>query len=185
MPRVILCVGTKKGLFVCESAKKRDTFKLRGPFGSGVAVFASLIDTRDTPRIYASSCNAFYGMKILYSTDLGKKFNETKSVPAFPEKDGRALANIWSLEVGGGEEDLWCGAEPAALFRSGDGGNSWEMVPGISNHDHVPHWEPGNGGLCMHTIVRDGHRVHRQWLCGHQLDLETRARLNRPQRRLR
>ncbi len=53
-----------------------------------------------------------------------------------------------------------CGVEPAALFRSGDGGESWEMVEGISNHEHARKWNPGNGGLCMHTIVRDGNRVH-------------------------
>ena len=46
------------------------------------------------------------------------------------------------------------------MFRSHDGGDSWEMVPGISNHEHARKWQPGNGGLCMHTIIRDGNRVH-------------------------
>ena len=158
--RVILCIGTKKGIFVAEAPKTRRKFTLRGPFGSGVAVYAALIDTRGTPRLYASSCNAFFGMKVLRSTDLGKTFPETKSAPAFPKEDGRALANIWSLEAGDGKKDLWCGVEPAALFRSGDGGDSWEMVPGISNHEHARKWQPGNGGLCLHTILRDGNRVH-------------------------
>ena len=158
--RVILCIGTKKGLFVAEAAKTRKSFALRGPFGSGVAVYAALIDTRGTPRLYASSCNAFFGMKVLVSTDLGKKFKETKSAPAFPKEDGRALANIWSLEAGAGKKDLLCGVEPASLFRSRDGGDSWEMVPGISNHEHARKWQPGAGGLCMHTILRDGNRMH-------------------------
>src|SRR5256885_7147694 len=83
-----------------------------------------------------------------------------KSAPAFPKDDGRALANIWSLESGDDRKDLWCGVEPASLFRSGDGGDSWEMVPGISNHEHARKWQPGNGGLCLHTILRDGERVH-------------------------
>ena len=158
--RLILCVGTKKGLFVAEAPRTRRKFTLRGPFGSGVAVYAALIDRRGTPRLYASSCNAFFGMKVLRSTDLGKTFKETKSAPAFPKEDGRALANIWSLEAGGGKKDLWCGVEPASLFRSSDGGDSWEMVSGISNHEHARKWQPGNGGLCMHTILRDGNRVH-------------------------
>jgi len=158
--RVILTIGTKKGLFVAEGAKSRGRFALRGPFGPGVAVYATLIDTRGTPRLYASSCNAFFGMKVLRSTDLGKTFKETKSAPAFPKEDGRALANIWSLEAGANRKDLWCGVEPASLFRSGDGGDSWEMVPGISNHEHARKWQPGNGGLCMHTVLRDGDRVH-------------------------
>src|SRR6516165_10845499 len=158
--RVILSIGTKKGLFVAEAAKNRRRFALRGPFGTGVAVYATLIDRRRSPRIYASSCNAFFGMKVLVSTDLGNKFKETKSAPAFPKEDGRALANIWSLEPGDDKKDLWCGVEPASLFRSNDGGDSWEMVPGISNHEHARKWNPGNGGLCMHTIIRDGDRVH-------------------------
>ncbi len=158
--RLILCIGTKKGLFVAEAAKTRRKFEIRGPFGSGVEVYSALIDRRGAPRIYASSCNAFFGMKILRSTDLGKKFKETKSAPAFPKDDGRALANIWSLEAGENKKDLWCGVEPAALFRSSDAGNTWEMVPGISNHAHARQWHPGNGGLCMHTILRQGNRVH-------------------------
>ena len=88
------------------------------------------------------------------------KFRETKSAPAFPQDDGRALANIWSLEAGDGKKELWCGVEPASLFRSEDNGNSWELVAGISNHAHARQWHPGNGGLCMHTIVRDGNRIH-------------------------
>lgn len=158
--RVVLAIGTKKGVFVADAARSRRRFELRGPFGPGVAVNSTLIDDRGTPRIFASSCNAFFGMKVLVSGDLGRKFRETKSAPAFPEGDGRALANIWSLEPGRGRKELWCGVEPAALFRSEDLGNSWEMVSGISNHDHARQWHPGNGGLCMHTIVRDGERVH-------------------------
>jgi photosystem II stability/assembly factor-like uncharacterized protein len=158
--RVIIGIGTKKGLFVAEGAKNRKSFSLRGPFGPGVAVYSILLDTRASPRFYASSCNPFFGMKVLFSTDRGETFKETKSAPAFPKEDGRALANIWSLEPGDHKKDLWCGVEPASLFRSGDGGDSWEMVGGISNHEHARKWHPGNGGLCMHTIVRDGQRVH-------------------------
>ena len=158
--RVLLTIGTKKGLFVAESPKTRRRFALRGPFGAGVAVYSALIDTRGAPRVYGSSCNAFFGMKVLRSTDLGKTFKETKSAPAFPKDDGRALANIWSLQPGDDRKDLLCGVEPAALFKSSDGGDSWELVPGISNHEHARKWQPGNGGLCMHTILRDGNRVH-------------------------
>lgn len=158
--RVLLALGTKKGLFVAESSRTRRSFSLRGPFSSGVAVYSALLDTRGAPRIYASSCNAFFGMKVLRSTDLGKSFKETKSAPAFPKEDGRALANIWALEPGEGRKEILCGVEPAALFRSRDGGDSWEMIPGLSNHEHARKWHPGNGGLCLHTILRDGDRVH-------------------------
>ena len=158
--RVLLTIGTKKGLFTAEAAKSRRGFTLRGPFGPGVPVYASLIDTRRPLRIYASSCNPFFGMKVLCSTDGGKKFKETQSAPAFAKEDGRALINIWSLEPGAEKNEIWAGVEPASLFKSRDGGNSWEMVEGISNHEHARKWNPGNGGLCMHTILRDGNRVH-------------------------
>jgi hypothetical protein len=158
--RVVITIGTKKGLFVAEASETRKKFSLHGPFGSGVAVYATLIDGRGSPRIFASSCNAFFGMKLLRSDDLGRTFTETKSAPAFPKDDGRALANIWSLEAGEGRDDIWCGVEPASLFRSRDGGDSWEMVAGMSNHEHARKWQPGNGGLILHTILRDGKRMH-------------------------
>jgi hypothetical protein len=158
--RVILTLGTRKGVFVAEAARTRQRFSLRGPSGPGVPVYATLIDTRGTPRLYASSCNPFFGMKLLRSTNLGKTFTETKSAPAFPKDDGRALVNIWSLEPGDAKGELLCGVEPASLFRSRDAGDSWEMVPGISNHAHARQWQPGGGGLCLHTIIRDGTRMH-------------------------
>jgi len=158
--RVLVTIGTKKGLFVAEGGKTRGKFALRGPFGPGVAVYTTLVDTRRKPTIYASSCSPFFGMKIMRSTDLGKTFPETASAPAFPKDDGRALINIWSLEPGSDEQDLLCGVEPASLFESRDGGDSWQLVAGISNHEHARKWQPGNGGLCLHTILRDGNRVH-------------------------
>lgn len=157
---VVLTIGTKKGVFVAEGDGASRTFALRGPFGDGVPVYATLTDTRGTPRIYAGHCNPWFGMKVLRSGDLGRSFEPTASAPAFPEGDGRALANIWALETGDGPDELLCGVEPAALFRSRDGGDTWEMVEGISNHPHARQWQPGNGGLCLHTIVRDGRRLH-------------------------
>ncbi|KAA5547345.1 exo-alpha-sialidase [Roseiconus nitratireducens] len=158
--RVRLCIGTKKGLFVAESTSNRERFSLSGPFGAGVSVYSALIDRDQPKQIYASSCNAFFGMKLLRSDDGGKSFKETQSAPAFPEADGRAIANIWSIERGQDSRELWCGVEPAALFHSEDAGESWELVSGISNHEHTPHWQPGNGGLCLHTILTDGDRIH-------------------------
>src|SRR3954451_17609938 len=104
--RGIVTIGTKKGVFVGGAAKARVGFTLRGPFGPGIPVYSSLIDTRGTPRLYASSCSPFFGMKILRSLDMGKTFEETKSAPAFPKDDGRAILNIWSIEPGGGANEL-------------------------------------------------------------------------------
>ena len=62
--------------------------------------------------------------------------------------------------TGNDNKELWCGVEPAALFRSQDAGDSWEMVSAISNHEHTHQWQPGNGGLCLHTILCADNRVH-------------------------
>src|ERR1700754_4361659 len=118
--RVVLTIGTRKGVFVADSAKPRSKFTLRGPHGAGVPVYSTLVDARGTPTLYASSCNPFFGMKVLRSTDMGKTFKETKSAPMFPKDDGRALANIWSLEPGGAKKEIGAGVEPASLFRSRD-----------------------------------------------------------------
>ena len=104
--RVILSIGTKKGQFVAEGAKTRRSFRAARTVRVGVPVYSTLIDTRGTPRIFASSCNPFFGMKVLRSTDLGKSFKETQSAPAFPKDDGRALANIWSIEPGKDKKEL-------------------------------------------------------------------------------
>jgi photosystem II stability/assembly factor-like uncharacterized protein len=158
--KVILAIGTRKGLFVAHASSARAKFTLHGPFGQGVGVYSALLDTRGTPKLYASSCSPWFGMNVLRSTDLGKSFKPTKSAPAFAKDDGRSLANIWALETGAARNELLAGVEPASLFRSGDGGDSWEMVSSISNHEHARKWQPGAGGMCMHTIVRDGNRIH-------------------------
>jgi len=126
--RVLLAIGTKKGLFVAESGAARRSWTLRGPFAPGVSVYSALIDTRKGGKVYASACNAFFGMKFLASTNKGKSFKETKSAPAFPKDDGRALPNLWSIAAGADKDEIWAGVEPASLFRSGDGGDSWERI---------------------------------------------------------
>src|SRR5258705_13942043 len=118
------------------------------------------MNTRGWLALDASICIRFSGMKVLKSTDLGKSFKETKTAPAFPSGEGRALVNIWSIEPGKAKKELWAGVEPASLFKSYDGGNSWEMAPAISNHDHARKWSPGHVGLCMHTTILDVQRVH-------------------------
>jgi photosystem II stability/assembly factor-like uncharacterized protein len=50
---------------------------------------------------------------------------------------------------------LYCGVEPAALFESRNGGETWSLVRGLFDHAHRPRWMPSNGGLALHTIVLD------------------------------
>lgn len=159
--RVVVAVGTKKGMFVLEGGTAARKLELRGPFFAGQGVNAILIDRRGrTPRIVAGPSSAWFGTTIQISKDLGKKFKPTQSAPSFAADDGRTLKNIWSLAPGGDGTDYLCGIEPAALFRSGDGGDTWEKVPGITDHAHARQWHPGNGGLCMHTILHHGGALH-------------------------
>ena len=157
----MVAVGTKKGLFVLEGSVAAKRPELRGPFFPGMPINAALVDRRTkTPRVMAVPSSPWFGTTIQVSKDLGKKFKPTKSAPAFAADDGRTLKNVWSLAEGGDGKDYLCGVEPAALFRSGDGGDSWEKVPGITDHPHARQWQPGNGGLCMHTILHHGGALH-------------------------
>ena len=142
---------TKKGLFIAESDGTRERFELRGPFGPGVAVYSVRTDDRDSTHIFASSCHSFLETKVLVSTG-GKPFSKT-AAPAFPENDGRVMESIGSLAPGDDKDELWCGVQPAARFQRTDAGASWQMTHGISHHEHAEHWQPDNGGLCLHTIV--------------------------------
>jgi hypothetical protein len=159
--RLVVAVGTKKGLFVLEGAAGSRRLDLRGPFFPGLPVNAALIDRRSsTPRVVAAPSSPWFGTTIQVSRDRGRRFQPTKSAPAFPKKDGRALKNIWSLAPGADRSDYFCGVEPAALFHSDDGGSTWRKVPGISDHPHARKWMPGNGGLCLHTILDHGGALH-------------------------
>ena len=82
----------------------------------------------------------------------------------FPEDTGKSLQRIWV--IAGRDDDpqrMYCGVEPAALFESRDAGTTWSLVRGLFDHPHRPRWEPGGGGLCLHTVLphpRDPMRIH-------------------------
>ena len=109
--KVVLAIGTRKGAFVAEASKSRGRFTLRGPFGPGVPVYSTLIDTRGTARVYASSCSPWFGMKLLRSTDLGKSFKETEESRAGVSQRRRPRARQY-LGAGAGRPQ-----EPAVVRR--------------------------------------------------------------------
>ncbi|MCY2964303.1 MAG: exo-alpha-sialidase [Planctomycetota bacterium] len=159
--RVVVAVGTRKGLFVFEGGATSKKLELRGPFFHGMPINATFIDCRTkSPRVLAVPSSPWFGTTIQVSKDLGKKFKPTKSAPAFTADDGRTLKNVWSLGAGSHAKELLCGVEPAALFRSTDSGESWEKVSSISDHPHARTWMPGAGGLCLHTILHHGGALH-------------------------
>jgi photosystem II stability/assembly factor-like uncharacterized protein len=145
-----LLVGTKKGLFVLEGEPG-------GPFAVTARAFAgepveyAMRDPR-TGRLLASVTSAFYGPKIWHADDAAGEWEQAGGL-ALPEDDGAALERIWVIVAGEAEGALFAGGDPGVLFRSSDGGASWELDRTLWDHPTRPKWQPGGGGLCLHSIV--------------------------------
>jgi photosystem II stability/assembly factor-like uncharacterized protein len=156
---VLLLVGTMKGAFLLRSDEARRKWSVDGPHFKGFASYAVLHDSRrGRNRTFAAANSPFFGSTLRTSEDWGRTWSEPeRHTIRFPEDSGRALRQIWQIIPGRASEPdtLYCGVEPAALFESRDGGESWEPNRGLLNHDHQPKWQPGAGGLCLHTIILD------------------------------
>lgn len=156
---VLLLVGTMKGAFILRASKGRRNWELGGPHFPGSAVYAMAYDGRaGRHRIWAGPHSMHWGGLLRCSDDFGRTWtNPGEANVKFPEEAGAALKQIWQIVPGREEEPgtLYCGVEPAALFVSRDAGKSWSLVEGLWNHPQRPRWEPGGGGLCLHTILLD------------------------------
>jgi hypothetical protein len=155
----LVMVGTTKGAFLLRSDKKRKKWDVSGPHFPGHVVYAMAYDGRaGRRRLWFSSFHWAFGTTLRASDDFGKTWSNPENHPIkFPEDTGQALKQIWQITPGLESEPdhLYCGVEPAALFESLDGGKSWSLVRGLWEHPHREKWTPGNGGMCMHTVVPD------------------------------
>jgi photosystem II stability/assembly factor-like uncharacterized protein len=156
---VLVLVGTTKGAFIFTSNATRSRWRVDGPHFPGEAVYSLAFDQRGGRfRLLAGVHSNHWGATIRTSDDFGRTWSEAeRQAVRFPESSGLSLAQVWQITPGSAEEPdvVWCGVEPAALFRSDDAGESWAPVDGLLNHEHRPRWQPGGGGLCLHTIVLD------------------------------
>ncbi len=151
----LLAIGTRKGLFLARS-RDGGPFEVEPVRFSTIAVPSVAIDRRGgTPRLLAGIEYGHFGPSVLWSDDLGETWQEAEEPPvAFPERTGATLAKVWQLEPSLSEPGVvWAGVEPAALFRSEDGGRTYSLVEGLWNHPTRSTWQPGGGGLCLHTVI--------------------------------
>ena len=157
MSDVLLTVGTRKGLFIGRGRAGRWEFD--GPHFNAQAVYSVAIDTRPaTPRLLVGGDSAHWGPSVFRSDDLGASWTEPKQ-PAvkFPQDTGASLERVWQLQPAGRDEPdvVYAGTEPAALFKSVDGGESFELIRPLWEHPTRAKWEPGGGGEAVHTVVTD------------------------------
>jgi photosystem II stability/assembly factor-like uncharacterized protein len=165
--RVRVLVGTRKGAFILTADGKREKWDVSGPHFAGWEVYHINGSPADSNRLYASQSSSWFGQLIQRSDDGGKTWEPVDNkfvydgVPGTHQwYDGTPhpweFKRVWHLEPSLSDPDtVYAGVEDAALFRSTDGGKSWQEHPGLRGHGSGPHWQPGAGGMCLHTILLD------------------------------
>ena len=141
-------MGTKKGLFVFQG-EPGGRFEPTARAFPGEPVEYAMRDP-GTGRLLASVTSPFYGPKIWHADDPSGEWTQARGI-ALPEEGDAALERIWVIVAG--EESLYAGGDPGVLFESRDGGATWELNRALWEHPTRPSWQPGGGGLCLHSIV--------------------------------
>jgi hypothetical protein len=145
-----LLVGTRKGLFSLEG-EPGEPFEVTARAFAGEPVEHALRDAR-TRRVLASVTSPFYGPKVWYTDEPAGEWEQASGV-ALPEGGEDALERVWVIAAGESEGKLYAGGDPGVLFESSDGGASWELNRGLWEHPTRRSWQPGGGGLCLHSIA--------------------------------
>ncbi len=158
--RVALLVGTRKGLFVLDGDPDRETWDVRGPLCDGWPIHDAIVDAK-SGTLYAGGGSNWYGPAVWRSEDLGRTWTHSSEGLTYGD-GGEKIATIWNLATG--PDALYAGVEPAGLFKSSDGGSTWSHVEGLTNHPSRPEWQPGNGGLILHSIVPHPEDTDRVWV---------------------
>ena len=172
MSAVRLLVGTRKGAFVLTSDGKRADWKVSGPHFAGWEIYHLKGSPVDPNRIYASQSTSWFGQMIQRSDDggetweaVGKDFNYDGTPGTHQWYDGTQhpweFKRVWHLEPSLTDPDtVYAGVEDAALFRTSDGARTWEELPGLRSAKGNL-WQPGAGGMCLHTILLDPNNPNR------------------------
>jgi hypothetical protein len=167
MASVRVLVGTRKGAFVLTSDGKREQWKVSGPHFAGWEIYHLKGSPVDPQRLYASQSTGWFGQLIQRSNDGGNTWEPVDNKFAYDGETGThqwydgtphpwEFKRVWHLEPSLTDPDMvYAGVEDAAFFRTTDGGRSWHELPGLRNHETGGKWQPGAGGLCLHTIILD------------------------------
>lgn len=165
MSRVRVLVGTKKGAFILDADGTRQKWTVRGPLFAGWEIYHVKGSPVDPNRIYASQSSGWFGQQVQRSDDGGETWNPVGNHFAYAGAAGQhqwydgtphpwEFKRVWHLEPClKNPQTVFAGAEDAALFRSSDGGQTWVELSGLRGHDTGPKWQPGAGGLCLHTVL--------------------------------
>jgi photosystem II stability/assembly factor-like uncharacterized protein len=165
MTGVRLLVGTRKGAFILTSDGTRTDWTIDGPHFAGWEIYHVNGSPVEPDRIWASQTSGWFGQIMQRSDDGGKNWQAVGNDFTYAAPVGDHLwydgtprpwefKRIWHLEPSRTDPDtVWAGAEDAALYRSTDGGQKWEELTALRQHRTGPSWQPGAGGMCLHTIV--------------------------------
>ena len=166
MSGVRVLVGTAKGAFVLTADGSRDTWQVDGPHFGGWEVYHVQGSPVDPDRVYAAPSMGWFGQVLQRSDDGGRTWTPMDNEFAYEGVPGThqwydgtphpwEFERVWHLAPSlTGRDTVYAGVEDAALFRSDDGGTSWQEVAGLREHGSGAAWQPGAGGLCLHTIVQ-------------------------------
>jgi photosystem II stability/assembly factor-like uncharacterized protein len=167
MSRVRVLVGTRKGAFILASDGKRQKWDVSGPHFGGWEIYHLKASPVDPNRLYVSQSTGWHGQLIQRSNDggatwepAGNQFTYDGVPGAHQWYDGTPhpweFKRVWHLEPSLTDPDtIYAGVEDAALFRSTDGAKTWQELSGLRGHGSGPRWQPGAGGMCLHTILLD------------------------------
>src|SRR6267143_2149955 len=176
MSGVRVLVGTRKGAFVLTADGTRKQWDVSGPHFGGWEIYHLKGSPADPNRLYASQSSSWFGQVIQRSNDGGKTWESAGNKFTYDGPTGTHLwydgtphpwgfARVWHLEPSLSDPDtVYAGVEDAALFRTTDGGQSWQELPGLRNHASASFWQPGAGGMCLHTILLDPSRPGRMFV---------------------